>query len=141
MVHITWNANVEIADGPTLKIPGQPLTVDAYDKIETTIPISTSTGNPPKPSTTTVEIQPGDQVEFLLITSSLYSNGDKRLTYTVDEDPDQDKKEIDLDGPQLLAGTGAVDLLPSMPKHLTFTNKLEKPATIQIHVGRKAIPT
>jgi hypothetical protein len=99
---INWTLNVQVVGGPKISA-SQTLIVDAYDKIDVVIPGGDST----TPGTATVEVQPGGsgQVQFLLITSSLY---DANLTYSVDGG-----SAIQLDAPQLLMGNGAIGLLGS----------------------------
>jgi hypothetical protein len=116
----------------------QTLDVDAYDKIDVTVPA------PPdaNASDMKVELQPGGagQVQFIAIVSDWF--GDK-LSYKIN------KKTADvrtLDQPHFLAGAGAVSLFDSAapPTALFFTNATSgataKDAKIQILIGRDATP-
>lgn len=75
---ISWTLNVQVVGGPKISA-SKTMTVDAYDKIEVVIP----GGDDTTPGAATVEVQPGGsgQVQFMLITSSVY---DAKLTYSVD---------------------------------------------------------
>lgn len=127
---INWTLSVQVVGGPKISV-SQTMEVEAYDKIDVTVP----GGDDTTPGTATVEVQPGgaSQVKFLLITSSLY---DAKLTYKVNGGTEA----VKLDALQLLMGSGAVGLLETTPQQLAFTNKagLFAPASIQILVGRKA---
>jgi hypothetical protein len=123
-VQIRWNLSVEVADGPKVTL-GEALAVEAFDKIEAKI---LSTG-------ATVDLQPSDDVQFLLITSNLYSD---QITYEVDGGGAADVK---LDAPQLLVGAGAIGLLEQPPKKLIFTNAIPAPTPeplVTILIGRAA---
>lgn len=137
MAQIILTANVVVPNGPQLAFQ-QTLDVDAYDKIDVTVPA------PPDAAATDlkVELQPGGagQVKFIAIISNWF--GDK-LSYKIN------KKTADaraLDQPHLLAGAGAVSLFDSAapPTALFFSNALSgpdaKPANIQILIGRDATP-
>ena len=122
--NISGVLTIRIVDGPQVSVPYQ-LEVEAYDKIDIELPAT-------NPSTATVKIQPGDQAQLLLITSSLY-NAD--LTYKVDGSG----SPIPLDGPLFLVGEGAVSLLGATQQEFKFTNKTSEPASITILVGRNAV--
>ncbi len=127
---ISWVLNVQVAGGPRASA-SQAMDVDAYDVITVVIP----GGDNATPGTASIEVQPGGagQVRLLLITSTLY---DPALTYSVDGGA-----QIKLDGLHFLIGSGAVALLGGTQKTFAFTNKagLDKPASLQIMVGRKAV--
>ena len=117
---LTWSFKVQVTGGPTISI-ADAISVEAYDKIEATVPGS---------GTATVNIQPGDGAEFLLITASDYAS----LTYVVDAGPDT----VTLDGPHILIGEGAVSLLGSTQNQIVFTNADPADVDVSILVGRKA---
>ena len=123
-VQIRWNLSVEVADGPKVAL-GEALSVEAFDKVEAKIPAAGAT----------VDLQPGDHVRFLLITSSLYSD---HLLYEVEGGG---ASGVKLDAPQLLVGAGALGLLDQSPKKLVFTNDFPDPKpepVVQILIGRDA---
>jgi len=145
---INWSLNVQVPGGPTIAF-SRSLTVEAYDKIDVTIPAFTpaAPGPPATPDTpgkATVSVQPSGtgKVQFLLITSSVY---DDRLTYKVDGGT-----AVELDAPQLLTGDGIVGLLGNTQKEFVFENaivdpdpkdatkKITTPASVAILVGRDA---
>lgn len=121
---INWTLNVQI--GSALKTSlSQTVSVDAYDVIRVTIH---------QKERVLVQVQPGEQVQFLLISSSAYEG----LSYYLDPNDDS-AVPIRLDGPQLFVG-GAVQLLGKWSaQELSFESSAEKPASISVLVGRKAI--
>ncbi len=135
---ITYSINVQVADGPRIS-ESRTLELEAYDKIH--LDLSSDATNEVE-----VNLQPGGEglAKFLVITASCY--GDK-LTYKVNEAADTNNPDPDLiplDGPQLFAGEGAVDLLASSPTEpptkFFFTNSTGEDVTIQILVARDATP-
>lgn len=128
---INWTFSVQVAGGPQIA-SSQPLTVEAYDKIDVNIP----GGDDATPGTATVDVQPSGagQVQLFLMTSSLY---DAKLSYKVDG-----VTEVTFDAPLLLLGKGAVKLLGTTQKKFVFTNTAgtAKPANVKILVGRDATP-
>lgn len=117
---LNWSFKVQVAGGPTITL-ADALSVEAYDKIEVTVP-----GN----GTATVNIQPADGAKFLLISASDYAS----LTYVVDAGPNT----VTLDGPHLLIGEGAVSLLGTTQNQIVFTNADPADVAISTFVGRKA---
>jgi hypothetical protein len=122
---INWTLTVQVAGGPKLAA-SQEITVDAYDKIDVTVPSGATDHD--------VEIQPGGagQVKLLLISSDQY---DADLTYKVNVGT---ADAVKLDAQQLLTGDGAVGLLGAPPEKLLLSNGLDTDAAVQILVGRKA---
>ncbi len=120
---INWTLNVQVVGGPQVSA-SDAITVGAYDKIEAVVP---SNGG------TTVNVQPGDGAQFLLITASSYEH----LTYQVDVSV----TPITLDGPHLLIGAGAVSLLGATQNQFTFSNSDGGDITVSVLVGRDAVPT
>ena len=122
---IVWRVNAEVAGGPTVKA-GDSLIVEAYDKIDVSVP---------KNGNIDVDLQPGalSQVDFLLISASdksMYSN----LTYTP-----LNGDSIKLDTPLILIGNGAISLLTSANK-INFANaSTTDDAALSILIGRKAV--
>jgi hypothetical protein len=97
--------------------------VDAYDKIEATIPKNNVA--------TQVDIQPGDAAKFMLIVASTY----KDISYTVEGEA----TVITLDGPHILVGEGAVSLLHDTQTYLVFKNaNTTTDNKVSILVGRMA---
>jgi hypothetical protein len=125
---IKWSLSVQVVGGPAISL-SDVLTVEAYDKVNVTVGAGTQKK---------VEVQPGaaGQVQFLLISSDRYNDLDPAhdLTYKVDT------TSVTLDAPQLLVGSGLVELLPAAPGELEFTNGLDEDAAIEILVGRDATP-
>lgn len=130
-INISWKLNVQIQSGPSLAI-GNALQVDAFDRIEVTVPDTTAT-----PGTTTVNVQPGavGKVKFLLIRSNKYGNN---LKYRVH---DATTAERSLNDALFLVEAGGLDLLedPLAPlDQLLVRNTTGQPVVLEIIVGRKA---
>jgi hypothetical protein len=126
---MTATIKIQVSGGITSSVSHTVTPLDAFDRITVTVPAGAA-GNP---ASLPVEVQPGgdDQVQFLLVTASVY---DPKLTYSVDGGA----ADVVLDAPHLLLGTGAVGLLDSAPGKLTFKNELEEDVAVEILVGRKA---
>lgn len=119
--------------------------IEAYDKIDVVIE--------PGATDIKVDIQPGaaNQVEFLLIKSSLYSQepADQKLTYFVGDGVNDFPATVgglELDDPHIYVG-GALAVFGLDPKTLRFnstyvanpTNPTVNRAVVEILVGRNAI--
>ena len=130
---LSWSLTVAVINGPQFS-EAQALTFDAYDKIDVVVPAATGGGNNPTPGAATVEVQPGGagQVQFLLLTSSVYH---AKLTFKVDGG-----SAITLDAPLMLGGAGVSALLGPTQKQFAFSNTITPaaPAIVSILVGRKA---
>jgi hypothetical protein len=128
---INWTLEVQVGTGDKKSL-SQGLNVEAYDRLEFTVP----GGDNNNPGAKTAAVQPSGagQVQFVMITSSLY---DVNLTYAVDGGT-----AIQLDSPQVFLGGGNLKLLGTTQKEFVFNNKagLNKPANVSILVGRKAAP-
>jgi hypothetical protein len=127
--YIVLKINIEIPNGPNITL-NRTLTVDAYDKIDITVPSGASDQS--------VELQPSEsagQVKFLLVASDWYGAA---LSYKVNSDT----TPFELDEPHLLIGKGATAMLDPAPKQLFFTNTTSgedaEDANVQILVGRNA---
>jgi hypothetical protein len=125
---ISWSFKAQVSSGPSASLSGE-VTADAYDKIDVTIPASTTMSSP-----VTVEVQPGTGVTFLLITAVSYEG----LSYKVGTG--SGATEITLDGPHILIGSGAVSLLVNTPDKFLFANTETTDAKVSILVGRDATP-
>ena len=119
---ITYSFTANVSGGPSLTESAS-LDVEAYDQIEVTVPAGGST---------TVDVQPGDGGQLLVITASDYGN----ITYTVDSS----STIRELDGPHILVGSGAVALLGATQNSIQFSNGGGDEATVSILVGRDATP-
>lgn len=117
---INWNYVAQALNGPSISASGS-VDVDAYDKIEVTVPDTT---------TQAVNLAPAGTVSLLVINPA---SPDAKLTYKVGGN------DVTLDGPQVLIGAGAVGLLGGATS-LSFTNKTGADAVIDILVGRDATP-
>lgn len=122
---ISWSFSAQVTGGPSIKASAD-LTVDAYDKIEATIPQGGAD--------TTVEVQPGTAgVKFLLITATAYED----LVYKVGSGT----TEVTLDAAHVLLGEGAISLLEAYPTSLVFKNSsTTADVKVNILVGRDATP-
>ncbi|MDJ0734413.1 MAG: hypothetical protein QNJ47_10130 [Nostocaceae cyanobacterium] len=129
MINIKVQFSVQVSGGPQVSLPKE-MEVEAYNKIKVAIE--------PQADPLVVEVAQGT-ISFLLIKSSLYSSSEGELTYKVGNG-----NEIQLDQPQIFLGTGAVSLLGTDLKQMTFSNKYpdedKNKAEIEILVGRDATP-
>jgi hypothetical protein len=126
-VKLTWSISAAVAGGPNV---AKNRTVDlaGYDLTQVTVP----TGGHPLD----VDVQPADaadRVAFFMVTASNY---DAALTYAIAGVAPP--RQIVLDAPHVLTGSGAVGLLGGSPKRLTFTNNTAADVDVQVLVGRKA---
>jgi hypothetical protein len=126
--YIVLKINIEIPNGPKITL-NRTLTVDAYDKIDITVPSSASD----QP----VELQPGEsagQVKFLLVASDWYGEA---LAYKVNSNTGT---SFELDEPHVLIGEGATAMLDPAPTQLFFSNTTSgedaTDANVRILVGR-----
>ena len=126
--YIVLKINIEIPNGPKITL-NRTLTVDAYDKIDITVPSSASDQS--------VELQPGEsagQVKFLLVASDWYG---KALAYKVNSETGT---SFELDEPHVLIGEGATAMLDPAPTQLFFSNTTSgedaMDANVRILVGR-----
>lgn len=119
---ITYSFTANVSGGPSLTESAS-VTVEAYDQIEVAVPAGDST---------TVDVQPGDGGQLLVITASDYVN----ITYAVDGS----STIRELDGPHILIGSGAVALLGATQNSIEFSNGGGDEATVCILVGRDATP-
>ncbi len=121
---LAWSYTVQALGGPTVTGTGNML-VDSYVKLSVVVP---------KKKTLDVEVQPGagSGLQFLLI-QPLKPSAD--LSYKAGADT------VLLDGPHVLIGTGAVNLLAGSVGKLTFDNKADVDAEISILAGRDATPS
>ncbi len=132
MANLSWTVSVQVSGGPTISASRQSKPLEAYDRIDVVVDPGTTTGTPKE-----VEIQPGtaSRVTLILIKSSLYA---PELTFKA-SDGTTDSDAVKVDEPQLFAG-GAVELFGVDPKSLKFSNTTDKPAAVEIFVGRDATP-
>jgi hypothetical protein len=124
--NITWQFQATIPGGPALTLKTPDIPFQGYDVVALTIPASTKNVH--------VDIQPtagaGDVI-FLVVSSSEYDAG---VSYKVDDIATSHA----LDGPHVLLGSGAVNLLhdKASPTTLIFDNNLTKEIKVQVVVGR-----
>jgi len=130
---IDVSVSVKVSEGPTLST-AQTIECDAYDKAEVVV----ATGG-----TEDVEVQPSPaaQVELLVITASKYEIADSQaqITYQLcDNAGDPTGSAEVLNGPLVLVGSGAVDLLGGKPWKLQFVSTFAEDVTVEVLVGRMA---
>jgi hypothetical protein len=119
---ITYSYKALVTSGPSVVVSGT-LLVDAYDKLDALVPAGGSV---------TIDVQPGTGGQFLAISASAYAD----LSYEVDGSG----TSIDLDGPLLLIGEGAMGLLGATQNQFEFSNAGATDITVSILVGRDATP-
>ncbi len=120
---IGWTYSVQALGGPSVTGSGSML-VDSYVKLSVVVP---------KQKTLDVEIQPGagSSLQILLI---------QPVTPSPDLSYKSGADTVVLDGPHVLIGSGAVNLLAVSVGKLTFDNKSDVDAGISILAGRDATP-
>ncbi|NTU41458.1 MAG: hypothetical protein HGA78_00080 [Nitrospirales bacterium] len=118
---------VSVVAGPSVSV-SKKLDVEAYDKINVTIPAAAADKE--------VQIQPGlsSQVQLILLKASKYG-ADLKYKVHVNTNPD-----IVLDQDQLFSGAGQVGLLGANLDKLFFTNGFSEDVTLEILIGRDATP-
>jgi len=119
---ISWSLKVQVTGGPSVAA-SDTIEVDGYDVLEATVSAGGSE---------TINVQPGDDAQFLLITATSYKN----MTYEVDGSG----TTVTLDGAHVLIGEGAVSLLGSTQNQFEFSNggTGTEDVTVSILVGRDA---
>jgi len=124
---IKYSLNIQVVGGISIPIKSE-MTVEAYGKIQVTVPIGASDLE--------VNLQPdgANLAQFLLIKASSY---DSTLTYKVNN---TGATAITLDSPHLFMGSGAVGILDSAPTKLFFSSGLATDVTVDILIGRDATP-
>jgi hypothetical protein len=124
---LSYAVSVQVTTGPKMSASNQ-LEIQAYDKAQVILVDGDSDIQ--------VNIQPDgvDLTHFLSITASVYSSS---LTYKVN---DAAATEIQLDGPHVFIGAGAVGLLDPAPTTLFFGNATGGDVRVTVLVGRDAIP-
>lgn len=130
MATLTWSMTVLVSGSSSISISRAPIAVEATDRIEVLIA--------PGDTAKVVEIQPGvaTAVHALLVTSTGYGS---HLTFVV-SDGTTDSSAVTLDSPQVFSG-GSIAVFGVAPRRLKFTNSsTDKPATVEILVGRDATP-
>ena len=129
---IRWKLNVEVQGGPKV-LESKTVSVEAFDRIEVTVPDTTTT-----PTPTEIAIQPGaaGKIKLLLIRSSVYSDD---LIYQVHNTTGD---EFVLNDVVFLTGKGNLDFLEdgTAPLDKLFvTNTTGANVVIEIIVGRSAV--
>ena len=130
VVKVAWSFYVTIENGPSMNLADS-INTEAYDKISVKIDSNDADKK--------VAIQPGeaDKIDFLCIKSDYYGpnppEAGKIITYKCDAG-----SPITLDQAHVLIGTSLVKLLQNL-KTLSFTNKTENPANIEVLIGRRAV--
>jgi hypothetical protein len=119
---INWNVMARAEAGPEIAA-SDAIDVDAYDKLEVTIPDAANKR--------AVNIAPvkWSSVQFLALNPR---KADASLTY------ESGGTKIPLDGPHFLVGAGAVKLLGNGDATLKFSNATGADAIVDILVGRDA---
>ena len=130
MEKINYSVTVQVVGGPSVPIAGV-LEVDAYEKIDVTVPAKEGATN----GTAEVTVSAGDLASTrLLVMKASAQDGSLSFTTTA-----TGAVAVPLTGPVTLIGGGACSLLAADPDSLTFTNSADTAATVTILVGRKAV--
>lgn len=124
---INWSFSVAALNGPRVN-GSDAVVVDAYDKASITLVAGDADID--------VQVQPSTtagKVHVLVIGASTYDAG---ITFSADGGT----TDMALDGPVVLIGTGAVELLADAPQTLRFSNTTSGDVTVDILVGRDPAP-
>jgi hypothetical protein len=131
MPDIKWNVAVQIAGGPSLARSAS-VAVDAYDKIEVTVPAGEQNLE--------VQVAPANaDIRFLMLTATPVGDDPLDASYRVN---DVAADEHALDSPLLLLiGAGAVGLMGAVPRSFFLTNNSgTQDVAVEILVGRDPTP-
>jgi hypothetical protein len=127
---ISYSVTVQITGGPSVPIAGV-LEVDAYEKIDMTVPAKAGAVD----GKADVTVSPGDldQTKLMIITAS---SKDGSLSFKTSA---AGAADVPITGPLTMFGATACSLLGTKPDKFTFTNTAATAATVTIIVGRKAV--
>lgn len=130
MEKISYSVTVQITGGPSVAIAGV-IEVDAYEKIDMTVPAKVAAVN----GKADVTVSPGDldQTKLVIITAS---SKDGTLSFKTTA---AGAVDVPITGPLTMFGGTACSLLGAKPDKFTFTNTAAVAATVTILVGRKAV--
>lgn len=131
MAKLNFNVTAQVVDGPKITVGASGWEVEAYDRIDSTIP-PTAAGE----DGTSVQIAPGitpGAVNLLVVYADRYTPA---LTYKTTGAG----SAVTLDRPLVLWGANAVKLLDSNLEAVTFTNPDNNPNAVHILVARDATP-
>jgi hypothetical protein len=121
---LKWSFAAQVLAGPTLAGSGEIADVDAYVKLNVTIPANGS-------QDVEVLTGTGGAVQLLVISPAKPSAD---LTY------ERDGNDVPLDGPVVLIGAGAASLFAATIGTLKFKNITAQDAAISILAARDATP-
>jgi hypothetical protein len=121
---LKWSFSAQVAGGPTLAGSGDLANVDAYVKLNVTVPANGD-------QDVEVLTGTGGAVQLLVISPAQPSED---LTYEVGGN------DVPLDGPVVLIGAGAASLLADTIGTLKFKNGTAQDASISILAARDATP-
>jgi len=129
MEKINFTLSIQVTGGPAIAIAGL-LEVDAYEKMEVTVPAKAAAAGTAK-----VTVSPAQLADTKMLVIQATSK-DGSLKFKTSEGGAVDRP---ITGPVTLLSGTACDLLGTQPDNLTFTNEAGAPATVTIFVARKAV--
>lgn len=130
MEKINYSVTIQVVGGPSVPIAGV-LEVDAYEKIDVTVPAKAGATD----GTAVVTVSAGDLAHTkLLVLTASSKDGSLKFKTTA-----TGATAVPITGPVTLIGETACSLLEADPDKLTFTNAAASVATVTILVGRKAV--
>ncbi len=117
--------------------------VQAFDRVEVTVPAASDPDDPATAGTVTAQVQPGEagQARLVFFTASAYPVGADdapQVSFTVDVGGTD--VELPLDGPFLLVGAAIGDLVGAV-QEIDFSNASGADVEVQVLVGREAVAT
>ena len=128
MADIKLDLTLTVTDGPTIKLSGKSIKVDAYERIDFDLRSGEKRF---------VEIEPDQDLVLMIVKRSDVAAGEfkpdpKLLYYTVNDDATQ----VALESAHVLVGWGVDKLLKKPPTKLTFYNNQESTVGIMVLLGR-----
>jgi hypothetical protein len=138
MATINFNVIAQVLEGPKVTVGAQNWVVEAYDRIDSTVP-GTPAGAA-APSTATVQVAPGlstNAVALLVVYADRYQPNP--LTYKSDTAAAAAPAHT-LDRPLVLWGASAVNMFEDQLKSIVFTNPDPADNPVHILVARDATP-
>ena len=120
---LRWNFAVQVSGGPTIAGNGAPADVDTYHKASVSVPANSG-----------LDVQlltgAGGKVKLLVI---LPAKATDKLTF------EANGKDVPLDGPLVLIGSGAASLFGDVGT-IKFKNNTAEDATVSLLAARDATP-
>lgn len=131
---LNWRINLQVQGGPSIG-DAQKLEVDAYEKLDFEVPAKTTTGN--GSIEVGLQLEDTSRVSLVIIKCSSYKGIVAKVQPTAQApQPKPALISISIDGPLMLIGKGACQLLGNNLQSLTLTNSENSPTEVNMLIGR-----